>query len=267
MMQSLQALGVTSPINYRLRLSIGKAPLLFVTWKTQSLDSSKMSGFSLAHPHALQMLRTRLLERLQPQLLQNQKPALNRPTIVVASRGDSTGMRHFDENSLVGALSLAMPGHDVVLSNGSQPLFDNLALFAAASAVVGVHGGALANIVVCSASIPLVEIGFASEASLALRTCCQRAAAALCACVGRRRPAASIGWRCRNIRQYLSCRAPLEADDSRHPQYRDCRAVKTKFKTDQYSAHFSASLRCDNTMNKQHASRGRGIRLKVSSLE
>jgi tetratricopeptide (TPR) repeat protein/capsular polysaccharide biosynthesis protein len=165
MMQSLQALGVTSPINYRLRLSIGKAPLLFVTWKTQSLDSSKMSGFSLAHPHALQMLRTRLLERLQPQLLQNQKPALNRPTIVVASRGDSTGMRHFDENSLVGALSLAMPGHDVVLSNGSQPLFDNLALFAAASAVVGVHGGALANIVVCSASIPLVEIGFASEAS------------------------------------------------------------------------------------------------------
>ena len=158
MIQSLNALGVTSPIEYRRRVVITKAPLLFVTWKTQSVVSNKTSGFSLAHPHALQMLRTRLLERLQQQ-------QQHRPSVVVASRGGSTGMRHFDEKTLIRDLSIAMPSHDIVVADGSQPLLGNLALFAAASAVVGVHGGALANIVVCSAFVPVVEIGFASEAS------------------------------------------------------------------------------------------------------
>jgi capsular polysaccharide biosynthesis protein len=107
----------------------------------------------------LQMLRKRLLEHIKQQQQQQ------RPSVVVASRGQSTGMRHFDEKELVLALSTALPGHDVVVADGSLPLFDNLALFAAASAVVGAHGGALANIVVCSTSTPIVEIGFASEAS------------------------------------------------------------------------------------------------------
>jgi capsular polysaccharide biosynthesis protein len=158
MTQSLSVLGVTNPIDYRRRLAVAKAPLLYVTWTTQSVVSNKTSGFSLAHPYALQLLRTRLLEHLK---LQQQQ----RPSIVVASRGGNTGMRHFDEKALILALSTALPSHDIVVADGSQPLLDNLALFAAASAVVGAHGGALANIVVCTASIPVVEIGFASEAS------------------------------------------------------------------------------------------------------
>jgi tetratricopeptide (TPR) repeat protein len=159
MVQSLSALGLTAPIEYRSSLSLSSAPLLYVTWAPQSLTSNKSSGFSLAHPYALQMLRTRLRERLllplQPQ----------RPYLVVASRGQNTEMRHFDEDSLVMSLSVALPAYSVVLSDASQPFLDNLKLFAAASAVVGAHGGALANIVVCVASTPVVEIGFPSEAS------------------------------------------------------------------------------------------------------
>lgn len=158
MMQSLSALGITSTIEYRNKLAVAKAPLLFVTWRAQSLVPDKAAGYSLAHPHALRMLRTRLLERVQ----RRQQP---RPSIVVASRGDSTGMRHFDEKALIGALAAALPAFDVLSADASQPLLDNLALFAAAAAVVGAHGGALANIVVCPPLTPVVEIGFPSEAS------------------------------------------------------------------------------------------------------
>ena len=158
MTQSLRALGVTSPTDYRRSLHLAKAPLLFVTWTTQSLASNETSGFSLAHPSALQMLRTRLLDGMQLQPLQ-------RPSIVLASRGGDVGMRNFEEPALIAALSSALPDYDVIVANGSQPLLQNLALFAAASAVVGAHGGALANIVVCAAETPVVEIGFASEAS------------------------------------------------------------------------------------------------------
>jgi hypothetical protein len=158
MTQSLHALGVASTIEFRNKLQLARAPLLFVTWNAQSLLPDKPAGFSLAHPHALRLLRSRLLEivRLQQR---------HRPSVVVASRGEQTGMRNFDERALVNALSAALPSCDVVVANGSQPLLDNLALFASASAVVGVHGGALANIVACAAFTPVVEIGFPSEAS------------------------------------------------------------------------------------------------------
>lgn len=158
MLQSLKALGITKTIEYRNKLQLARAPLLFVSWSTQSVLSNKTAGFSLAHPHALQMLRAQLLQRV-PRLQQQ------RPSVVLASRGIGTGMRNFNEKELISALSTALPDHDIVVADGSQPLLDNLALFAAASAVVGAHGGALANIVACPAFTPVVEIGFPSEAS------------------------------------------------------------------------------------------------------
>jgi capsular polysaccharide biosynthesis protein len=160
MLQSLSALGITSTIEYRHKLSVARAPLLFVTWRAQSIFPDKTVGFSLAHPHALQMLRSRLLEHLRLTRHQQQ-----RPSIVVASRGNSTEMRHFDEDALIRSLAAAFPDHDILTANASQPLFDNMALFAAAAAVVGAHGGALANIVACPPFTPIVEIGFQSEAS------------------------------------------------------------------------------------------------------
>jgi capsular polysaccharide biosynthesis protein len=88
-------------------------------------------------------------------------PPPRRPVVVYAVR-DSERMRRLDsEETLRSALQAALPqGVELVLFRGSESnIQETIALFASAAAVVGVHGGALANIVFCAHGTPVIELG------------------------------------------------------------------------------------------------------------
>lgn len=89
------------------------------------------------------------------------QPLPTQPVVVYAVR-DSERMRRLDNEALLRkTLEAALPaGHRIVLFRGSESdIKETIALFASAAAVVGVHGGALANIVFCAPGTPVVEIG------------------------------------------------------------------------------------------------------------
>lgn len=84
-----------------------------------------------------------------------------RPIVVYAVR-DSERMRRLEnEPGLRKTLQDALPeGFELVLFRGGESnIKETIALFASAAAVVGVHGGALANIVFCAPGTLVIEIG------------------------------------------------------------------------------------------------------------
>lgn len=115
---------------------------------------------SLSHPGLLAAARDALVEALPPRDNSNK----GRPYVLVAGRDKDVTMRNFDAEGLVSAITkVASATHDVKLFESSQhSLLDSLALFNGAAVVVGVHGGALANIMACSGATSLVEIGFST---------------------------------------------------------------------------------------------------------
>ena len=73
-------------------------------------------------------------------------------------------MRALDEEDVFfEALSESLASQGLVLRRfeaAAQPLRDSIRLFARARGVVGVHGGALANVVFCQSGSTVVELGF-----------------------------------------------------------------------------------------------------------
>lgn len=114
---------------------------------------------SLAHPGMLSAARDAIIQSLPEP---NEKQT--KPYILVAGRDKDTTMRNFDVERLMKAIEeVAAPTHDVRLFESSKhSLLESLQLFHRAAAVVGVHGGALANIMSCSTRTALVEIGFST---------------------------------------------------------------------------------------------------------
>ena len=117
--------------------------------------STPLQCASLAHPTALRAARDRFVSHLTPSNTQRA------PYVLIAGRGHDTTMRNFDEQRLFAAVRTALPSSvEVFLFDASQQsLPESLALFHGAVGVVGVHGGALSNIMVCRPSTFLVEIG------------------------------------------------------------------------------------------------------------
>lgn len=131
--------------------------LRFVSWDRQE------GGFSLAHPLALQKTRVALLNSLSESPFFKRRSALGK--VLVASRGNLTKQRHFNEDALIMRLKIALPGVEFLTLDGNAPLLENLALFRDAAAVVGAHGGALSNLIVASPGTIVIEIGFRTQAA------------------------------------------------------------------------------------------------------
>ncbi|CUG94234.1 Hypothetical protein, putative [Bodo saltans] len=115
---------------------------------------------SLAHPALLSNARDALVKALPP--IAAGEGTKKKPYVLVAGRDKDITMRNFDAEGLVAAIKqVATATHDVILFESSkQSLLESLALFHGAAVVVGVHGGALANIMACTETTSLVEIGF-----------------------------------------------------------------------------------------------------------
>ena len=85
--------------------------------------------------------------------------------MVYAPRGEKTALRRLrraDEAALISALTAVCAVEDaelVTFDADAQRLDSTAAIFSRASAVVGVHGGALANFIYCARGAALVEIG------------------------------------------------------------------------------------------------------------
>ena len=90
---------------------------------------------------------------------------LRRPILVLASRANDKMRRLVNEPELLEALK-TYSGYDVHVFDGSRAtVHDAIRLFSSASAVVGVHGGALSNVVFCHEGTRVIELGFRSPAS------------------------------------------------------------------------------------------------------
>ena len=119
----------------------------------------------LAHPHALRLGRDSIHEVLGPRA---NGPTSAEKYVLVASRTRSLQMRQFDESALIALIESTLAQSDlrsrysVKVFSQSEGLEPTLRLFRGAAAVVGVHGGALSNIIACDAGTPILEIGFNS---------------------------------------------------------------------------------------------------------
>ena len=126
----------------------------------------------LAHPHALRLGRDSIHEVLGPRA---NGPTSAEKYVLVASRTRSLQMRQFDEPALVALIESTLAQSDlrsrysVKVFSQSEGLEPTLRLFRGAAAVVGVHGGALSNIIACDAGTPILEIGFNSTGAQAYR--------------------------------------------------------------------------------------------------
>lgn len=93
-------------------------------------------------------------------------PPAARTKVVFVSRRDVKMRQLADEDALVASLRTrleALPAFELVVFKGSDhSLADALALFSQAAAIVGAHGGGLANMVAAQPGSLLLEFGFQS---------------------------------------------------------------------------------------------------------
>lgn len=92
----------------------------------------------------------------------------SRPLLVFVTRRGQTMRRLVNEEALLEALRQdAGPDfYEIALFDGdSSSVRETIALFSRATVVVGVHGGALANIVFCGEGATVVELGLRSPAT------------------------------------------------------------------------------------------------------
>ena len=86
--------------------------------------------------------------------------------ILIARRGDAVTTRQFNESALIDRIRESLPEagyytYEVVeFFSNKQSLGSAFNLFRNAAVVVGAHGGALANLIVCRPNTGVVEIGF-----------------------------------------------------------------------------------------------------------
>lgn len=114
--------------------------------------------------HASHCLPPRsLIRELRETVAGPQLPRQSRRKVVfVTRRGQS--MRELEtEDELLNSVRAAVPdGFAVTVFDGKLPIPEALALFREAAVVIGVHGGALANILACGEGTLVIELGFAA---------------------------------------------------------------------------------------------------------
>jgi capsular polysaccharide biosynthesis protein len=118
---------------------------------------------------ALRLARTKLREAIAGSAWS--ALTFGTPTIIFARRG-AVSMRSFDEVAFQRALEEAVEAAfgannmRVVAIDGAKTAFgEALASYAQATAIVGAHGGALTNTIVCAEGTPVIEIGYRSPAA------------------------------------------------------------------------------------------------------
>lgn len=156
--------GMSNELYEHRAVSRASGTAVAVTWGSQpcpGLSAEFAHCASLAAADALVLARDEIVKVVAAY------PQPKKDYILVALRGASTTMRHFDEEKLLAAVKAVVgsdgrfSGLEVETFDASRgSLLDNLALFHGATAVVGVHGGALANIMSCRRGTGLLEIGF-----------------------------------------------------------------------------------------------------------
>eukprot|EP00039_Didymoeca_costata_P025499 m.13612 g.13612 ORF g.13612 m.13612 type:complete len:629 (+) comp4885_c0_seq1:136-2022(+) len=111
---------------------------------------------SLPPPILLQQLRETLIQSLNLETPQ-------RINIIYTTRAGQTMRQLEEEEMLLSEMkALIQPPYTLTLFNGKMATKDALTLFHNAALVIGVHGGALANIVACPPNTEIVEFGFPS---------------------------------------------------------------------------------------------------------
>jgi hypothetical protein len=160
--------------------------LSYVTWDRQPCppavtdpEGAARSGsnrvcHALAHPQALGRTRAELRKAVKAGPWGKVRNRMGSRLVVFAARGAGVTMRQIDETVLVERLRAVLEQEGSVMGPIEFEVFDNsrgfsfeeaLALFSRADVVVGVHGGALSNIIACKPGATLVEIGFAADAA------------------------------------------------------------------------------------------------------
>jgi hypothetical protein len=158
--------------------------LSYVTWDKQpcppavaeSESANVPAGLrvchALAHPYALNRARDAILAGVSRGSWGRVKQPSDVSLIVFASRGSGVTMRQIDEEALLVRLRSMLKVEasvigrtELIVFDGSQSFEESMALFKRATVVVGVHGGALTNIIACAPNTTLVEIGFQADAA------------------------------------------------------------------------------------------------------
>ncbi|EGD83513.1 hypothetical protein PTSG_12129 [Salpingoeca rosetta] len=136
--------------------------LHIVDWQTTD-DGSDVQTHALAPRWLLRRVRdTMTANDAVKAVLPSVHTHADRPLIIIASR-KTERMRILDEeDALIGAIETAVGNHArvVVFRGQEMPIANTIALFSQADVVVGVHGGALANVIFCPSGAALFEIGF-----------------------------------------------------------------------------------------------------------
>eukprot|EP01079_Euglenida_sp_SAG-EU17-18_P000140 gene140-2356_t len=148
----------TEPTGERLRI---KHRTTFADWPPVVLDApafweAPVSLHTVSPPSALRSLRKRLNDVLGLPARLSQQPPL-----VWASRGSGNLRKFTKESEFLEHLKAALPDWSVKVFNGdASAVADAAVMFAAADAVVGVHGGALVNLIFCQPGTQVFELGF-----------------------------------------------------------------------------------------------------------
>lgn len=142
--------------------------LAFVQWDAPECPHPQGPCSALADPLALALARNELVRALRQSSWRDL--AFHKPVIVFAARGSKVSMRAFDEEEFIKRLNKALEQRrvvaEVIVHNGDEmPFGQSLATFRQAAVVVGVHGGALSNIMACAPGTIVIEVGFTTAAA------------------------------------------------------------------------------------------------------
>jgi hypothetical protein len=133
----------------------------FVQWDAPTCQHPVGPCHALAHPTALAAAREELVRGLRRSPWA--KLQFGVPVVVLALRGAGVTMRRYDEAALLAKLQAAVAarGSQVIAHDSSKmPFGQAIATYSRAAVVVGVHGGALANIMACAPGTAVIEVGF-----------------------------------------------------------------------------------------------------------
>lgn len=164
--------------------SVVRQQLTYVTWDKQpcppsvadpdgaNAPDSARTCPALAHPYALNRARDAITAAVRTGSWGHVRNGWGERLVVFAARGPRVTMRAVDDDALLTQIRHVLATEAAVIGPTELVVFDNsqsfeeaLALFSRADVVIGVHGGALSNIIACKPGTTLIEIGFQADAA------------------------------------------------------------------------------------------------------
>lgn len=143
----------SGPNNVRVRAKT----LLYPAW--DRVVAHDHVAHSLAPPTLLKELRANVRARVSAQ---HQQTATK--TVVYCTRKGQSMRELVGEADFIARIAqtvtAASADYELVVFDGKMPAVTAMALFSRAAVVVGVHGGALTNIIACAEGSTLIELGF-----------------------------------------------------------------------------------------------------------